>query len=159
MTSKRVSKAPATNAIIGQIVNTVMERDARGRLLPKVSDAQTDHAIERIAAGDSQKNVTAQLGVARSHLLERAHRDPDFKERLRTAQEMGAYAIVENTLNIASDGDLSSGSIERDKLMCDVAWRWGRPSATAFSAIPIKDVAASDPCASPAVEASVIDAL
>ncbi len=92
-----------------------------------ITDEELESALLRLSAGDNMTSVTAELGVCRSALQWKAHSDPDFRDRLRLALEMGAYAAAENTFSIArGEPGFSTGSIERDKLLVDVSWRWAK---------------------------------
>lgn len=92
-----------------------------------ISDDDLEDALLRLSHGDRMDMVTSAIGVDRSSLLSRATRDRDFSERLQNAQTMGAYARVEYAARVAAGEEgYSTGSIERDKLVCDQAWKWAR---------------------------------
>lgn len=68
-----------------------------------LSDDDVAWALERLACGDSMKNVMATLGVTRNALLKRAKVDDTFGRELWVAMEIGTFAMLENAVDELRD--------------------------------------------------------
>jgi hypothetical protein len=125
--------AGASRQALIEVVDAAMAKDDKGRFVAKLSSEQWDNALERMASGDTMKNICDAFKVSRSTLLQRASRDPDFERDLRMAMEMGQYARVENGYDAVKGGECSTGSIERDKLVAQYTqWMAARLSRKQF---------------------------
>lgn len=105
-------------------------REAAALIVPKprgrsvaISDEDIEHALDRLANGDTMRNITADLGVTRSALLKRANVDDEFGKMMRIAMEIGTFAMLENAQNAIMGGECSTGDIRRDKEIADFA-KW-----------------------------------
>lgn len=98
----------------------------RGRNKP-VTDEMREEALTLLANGMPMDRVTDHFGVDRCALLVNGIKNPDFDQRLKIAMALGTVDIVNATSRIAAgEPGFSSGSIERDKLMVDNAWRYAK---------------------------------
>lgn len=118
----RHSNRPVANAEIKALVDIVEAEDRKTarRGGYKVTEEQFAWALDRIASGDTVRNVSLHLQITRSALRSRANGDPDFAARLDEAQAMGAWARLENAEDRLING---TGSVERDKAIMDYA-KW-----------------------------------
>lgn len=134
MSTSKTAKAQANNNALSEVIDNAMSKDVKtGRFISKVADAEWEWAIERLAAGDSMRNVCAHLQVTRYALMQKAIKDTKFKAMLDAAIDYGGHAMVDNALDAAWGGDCSTGSIERDKLVVQmVQWYAARRSRKAF---------------------------
>lgn len=104
----------------------------RGRSVAIPPEAVED-ALDRLANGDTMKNVTADLGVTRNALLKRASVDEQFASQLRTAMEIGVFAMLENAFDAISGGECSTGDVRRDAEIAGFAkWYAARMSRNHF---------------------------
>jgi hypothetical protein len=94
----------------------------RGRSVAIPLEA-VEAALDRLANGDTMKNVTADLGVTRNALLKRATVDEDFSIQLRAAMEIGTFAMLENAFDAISGGECSTGDVRRDAEIANFA-KW-----------------------------------
>lgn len=99
-----------------------------------LSDDQLEWALDRIAAGDTMRNVTKSLGISRAALAVRAHDDPDgFGKSLSIAQEIGTWSRLENAEDMIMNGELSTGSFDRDREALKYAmWMASKLNRTKF---------------------------
>lgn len=128
MTTKRTStksKRIVANEAIRGMVDQIEAEDRQITTwnYGKVTEEQYQHALERLANGDTMRNVTQELGLSRSALLVRANQHDDFRTRLSTAMEIGMLARLENAGEALAGGEGSTNSIERDKAVADFA-KW-----------------------------------
>ena len=117
----------AATKVKHEIVTTLATNDlvAESKALAKrgkdkpITEDDLDYALERLRAGDNMTVITDHLKLSAGAIWHVAYRDPEFHRRLSAALEIGQHTMVSRLERIAS-GELSTGSIERDKLLCDV---------------------------------------
>ncbi|MDH7971066.1 hypothetical protein QH494_02635 [Sphingomonas sp. AR_OL41] len=128
----RKGKSPHANTDIAKIAANI-EREDRAITKGdgyKVSAAQYDWALERIASGDTIKNVTTHLKISRASLLKRASVDEDFAKAFNAALAIGVWARLENAEDRLENG---TGSVARDKALMDHAhWMATRLASRVF---------------------------
>lgn len=108
----RSANAAQTRQDIADTVDKALSITTQKRL----NDEETVWALDRIAAGDTMMNITAQLGVSRAALYVRAYDDPDgFGRKLASAMEIGTFQRLENAENMLLNGELSTGDPIRDR--------------------------------------------
>jgi len=98
----------------------------RGKDKP-ITDEMREEALIMLANGNPMDRVTEHFGVSRCALLLNGHNNAEFGLRLRDAMAMGTVEIVNATFRVAdAEPGYSTGSIERDKLKIDNAWRYAK---------------------------------
>lgn len=118
-------KATATEIATKSLVND-RALAQRGKEKP-ITDEMREEALILLANGMPMDRVTDYFGVDRCSLLVNGLKNPDFDQRLKMAMALGTVDIVNATSRIAAgEAGYSSGSIERDKLMVDNAWRYAK---------------------------------
>lgn len=78
-----------------------------------------DEVIARASTGHLFKRITDDLNLSSGAIFARIYSDHDFAERLYTALEHGMLALGFETIDIADGGELSSGDVQRDRLMIE----------------------------------------
>lgn len=122
-TSKK-DKRLVANEAISEIVakNEAQDRaiiEAKPHRKMTLSDADLDYALQRLADGDTMRNVTTELGIARASLFIRGIHDEEFNRQLRNALAIGQWTRLEAAGAALAGGEGSTGSIERDKAVAD----------------------------------------
>ena len=117
----------ARNEVIAQAVTklqTIGERDTY-----HISPERLEWALDRLACGDQMVNVCRELQVSRACLWIKARADADFNVKLRDAVATGSRALRDIGLDAVMGGEMSTGSIERDKLIWNaLTWIMARES-------------------------------
>lgn len=134
-TSTKPRKRIVANEAICGMVDKIQEEDRQivKHAGGKVTEQQYQDALQRLADGDTMRNVTQELGLSRSALLVRAYDHEDFGRMLATAMEIGQLAQLENAVDGLRGGEMSTGSIERDKAVADFAkWMASRVARRLF---------------------------
>ena len=100
--------------------------DTAGRGRPTVHE-QAEHEAEivtRLCVGESLPMICTSAEMPSLRTVNRwLAADPDFAATVRYAREIGVQALMDAAMDIASGGAKSTGSVERDKLLCSVI-RW-----------------------------------
>ncbi len=98
----------------------------RGKDKP-ITEEMRAEALTMLANGMPMDRVTDHFGVDRCSLFVHGVNDPAFDTQLKSAMAIGTVDIVNATFRIANgDAGYSTGSIERDKLKVDNAWRYAK---------------------------------
>lgn len=122
----------ARKAAVNDLVTVTVEREAkalaktRGKDRP-ITDEMFEDALQMLSSGSPMDVVTGELGLSRAAILGYAHRNPDKAPALRDAMAMGTVSIVNDTFRVArGEEGYSTGSIERDKMIVDLAWKYAK---------------------------------
>ena len=78
-----------------------------------------DAIIQRVADGDSIKNIADQLGISRSFLSWKINKMPGVKDRLTQARKSRADRWAEEALEIADGVEEDPNKINKAKLRID----------------------------------------
>lgn len=98
----------------------------RGKDKP-ITDEMREEALIMIANGNPMDRVCEHFGLDRASLLINGNKNPDFGARLKEAMAMGTVEIINATFRVAdAEPGYTTGSIERDKLKIDNAWRYAK---------------------------------
>lgn len=77
--------------------------------------------VHRLCGGESLQQICADPALPSIRTVNRWIADHnDFADAVRNARKIGVEALMDAAVNIASGGVHSTGSIERDKLLCSV---------------------------------------
>lgn len=92
-----------------------------------VTREMEEQALQMLADGHPMDVVCDHFQINRSTLLCRGQRDPGFSEELTRAMSMGTVSTINSAMRTArGEEGYTTGSIERDKLVCDMAWRYAK---------------------------------
>lgn len=101
-------------------------RSPRGKDKPITSEMLED-ALLMLEDGVRMDVACERLGLHNGSLTSYGSRHPEFGAQLREAMALGTINIVNNTFRVArGEEGFSTGSIERDKLLCDMSWRYAK---------------------------------
>lgn len=77
--------------------------------------------VARLCDGESLQQVCIDPAMPSIRTVNRwMSADSDFADAVRNARQIGSNALMDAAVNIAAGGVHSTGSIERDKLLCSV---------------------------------------
>lgn len=107
--------------------NGAIAADAERRMQAKNSigqfqsypDELWDEVLSRAAAGHLFRKITADLNLSSGAILAKIYADHDFAERFYQALSHSMLSISLDTIDIADGGELSSGDVQRDRLMIE----------------------------------------
>lgn len=92
-----------------------------GRPVIHDPSAHMAEIVTRLMTGESLQMITADPAMPSLRTVNRwMAKDDDFTDAVRRARQIGVHALMDAAVNIASGGVHSTGSIERDKLLCSV---------------------------------------
>lgn len=121
--------AQERKAIASQMADATEAREVATRachtrpITPEIEQ----EALQMLADGRSMSEVTAHFGLSRAALLVYGNRNPDFNEQIMRAMSLGTVSIINDAMMTAKgEPGYTTGSIERDKLVADMAWRYAK---------------------------------
>ena len=100
--------------------------DPRSRGRPVIHDPSQYQAeiVTRLMTGESLPMICTGPAMPSLRTVNRWMADDDeFTEAVNRARQLGVNALMDAAVSIASGGAHSTGSVERDKLLCGVI-RW-----------------------------------
>lgn len=121
-----VERKDAAQSLAAVSLRKDRELAHRGKDKPITVEMQ-EEALMMLANGVPMDRVCEHFEVNRCALLVRGQSDPDFDTRLKMAMALGTVEIVNATFRVAdAEEGYTTGSIERDKLKIDNAWRYAK---------------------------------
>lgn len=97
---------------------------------PPAAPTILDYVCYRVAGGDSLRQITKEMSVAcarpipvdwlASNLRREYH---DYEARIREARRIGAYALVEEALDLIEEADATPEAFRKAQVQADVR-RW-----------------------------------
>lgn len=111
--------AKRNHTLVADAERRIQTKNEYGRFEAVYPPEMWEDVIVRAASGQLFKRITDDLGLASTAILAKIYSDHDFAQRLYTALEHGMLALGFETIDIADGGELSSGDVQRDRLMIE----------------------------------------
>lgn len=108
------------SATVPEIVNSVKQAGAGRPAVFNINEVKAE-IVTRLCTGESLPMICKDSSMpSLSYVNKWISGDPEFSENVKNARKIGADTLVDACYSIAAGEALSTGSIERDKLLCSV---------------------------------------